>query len=267
MVQTFPPRPRESFGAAVLLFVAVVAGGVCARRLVGALPLSMPVGAAILGTVAIGGLMFAGLRLIFTARVLPRPAHLACGFAGLAAAVGLTAEPLPLLICLLVTGATTAALGWVATYVREAANDQETVRYTPAEPVATDSPAELNAEAESDFETAWLRLARVRRDGFDVLEGTLTVEFAAGESAKTVHLPVWPPFAGEPEVECECDDDTVRVRPLAAKSHGLSLEVRRGGSAKKPSAAEVAFAAMAPLTEAAGEEPAGDEITPLRSAG
>ena len=55
---------------------------------------------------------------------------------------------------------------------------------------------------------------------------------AAGESQRSLHLPIAPPLAAAPQVECEpLDDGQVEVTVGACHAYGVRLDVRRTGDA------------------------------------
>jgi hypothetical protein len=66
-------------------------------------------------------------------------------------------------------------------------------------------------------------------DGLDCLEALLRISFSAGEREAIVHLPLHPPLAGPPEVECEpLDDADLTFKVTTAQPYGVRIEVRRG---------------------------------------
>ena len=72
---------------------------------------------------------------------------------------------------------------------------------------------------------------RTTPDGLDCLEALLRIPFAAGEREAVVHLPLHPPLAGPPEVECEpLDDADLTFKVTTAQPYGVRIEVRRGGA-------------------------------------
>lgn len=79
-------------------------------------------------------------------------------------------------------------------------------------------------------------------DGRDRLEGTVQIDFAAGQRQAVAHVPFSPPFAQPPAVECEVlDDADVCVKPAAVYTYGLRLEARRGGDCTRPQSVPVGY--------------------------
>lgn len=85
--------------------------------------------------------------------------------------------------------------------------------------------------AESVTQT-WTRSSGV--DG-DRMEGAVRVVFHAGERLRYVHVPCLPPFAGAPQVWCECDTNEFTAECDTVRPFGIRLSVRR-----RPLAAEAA---------------------------
>ena len=74
------------------------------------------------------------------------------------------------------------------------------------------------------------RMERSVDGGEELIAVEWRVEFAAGETSRAVHLPITPPLAAAPEVECEpLDDAEVDVTVGACHAYGVRLDVRRTG--------------------------------------
>ena len=86
-------------------------------------------------------------------------------------------------------------------------------------------------------------LVRSIHDGTESLEGLIRFEIPAGETVQVLHVPVWPPLAGEPAVTCDLEEIEGRVRVPVAKSHGFRIEVRVPEAIDEPLAGAVRFAA------------------------
>ncbi|MEO1995285.1 MAG: hypothetical protein ABGZ17_08415 [Planctomycetaceae bacterium] len=69
------------------------------------------------------------------------------------------------------------------------------------------------------------RLTRRDEEGLDVFEGTVRVDFAAGQKLAIVHLPFWPAFSCPPRMVCEGTD--CRVKVAAVQVYGTRIEVKR----------------------------------------
>ena len=68
-------------------------------------------------------------------------------------------------------------------------------------------------------------------------------EIAAGQTVQTLHVPVWPPLSGEPDVRCELEGLDGRVRVALAKPYGLRLEIRLVEPIDEPLSGAVRFVA------------------------
>lgn len=83
-------------------------------------------------------------------------------------------------------------------------------------------------------------------DGSNTLVGNLRCHIPAGESSTLVQLPVWPFFAGEPDVHCSVvDDSDVRAKVIQNHANGIAVEVRRIGDEIAASAHEVVLEIVA----------------------
>ncbi|HSG71547.1 MAG TPA: hypothetical protein VLA12_14085 [Planctomycetaceae bacterium] len=93
-----------------------------------------------------------------------------------------------------------------------------------------------------------------RADGSEWMEGMLLVEFQARQKTAIVHLPVWPAFATQPEIQSELlggPDLDIEVKTI--RRWGLRIELTRRASGLDPDSAELAFfiSAQAAVREAA----------------
>lgn len=114
-------------------------------------------------------------------------------------------------------------------------------------------------EPHLQFETAdrhvGQRIERGRRaDGSEWMEGMLLVEFEARQKTAIVHLPVWPAFETQPEIQSELlggPDLDIEVKTI--RRWGLRIELTRRASGLDPDSAELAFfiSAQAAVREAA----------------
>lgn len=68
-------------------------------------------------------------------------------------------------------------------------------------------------------------------------------EIPAGDGAHTLHVPLWPPLAGEPAVTCELHEIDGRVQVPVTKPYGLRIEVRVPEPVDEPLAGVVRFVA------------------------
>lgn len=109
-------------------------------------------------------------------------------------------------------------------------------------------------EATADSEpTLWMRRS-APPGGDDRLEGAVFVDFAAGQSVATVHVPFCPAFNHAPRFDCEIRNaPDVRVKGTAVYPYGCRLELKRGGAQPGTARIEVRFSAsrLNPSTRAA----------------
>ena len=126
-----------------------------------------------------------------------------------------------------------------------------------------DSPqltfSEDDDEPHLQFESADRHVAQriergYRTDGSEWMEGMLLVEFQARQKTAIVHLPVWPAFATQPEIQSELlggPDLDIEVKTI--RRWGLRIELTRRASGLDPDSAELAFfiSAKAAVREAA----------------
>lgn len=77
-----------------------------------------------------------------------------------------------------------------------------------------------------------------------MVEGTVKVNFEAGQKRANVHIPFSPPLPGVPEVECESvSDDVLRLKVPVRQTYGIRIEARRS-DASLPLETEIGFAAV-----------------------
>lgn len=77
-----------------------------------------------------------------------------------------------------------------------------------------------------------------------MIEGIARAAFAAGQKRVNLQIPISPPLAGVPEVECEpTGHEPLRVRAALRQPYGLRIEVRRS-EASQPLEAEISFSAV-----------------------
>ena len=83
-------------------------------------------------------------------------------------------------------------------------------------------------------------------NGEEVIEGSLQIEFKAGQKQTHAHIAFTPPFPCVPEIECEIlADSPVQVRIAAVHTYGGRLELRRSTNFEMTASVELAFAASA----------------------
>lgn len=96
-----------------------------------------------------------------------------------------------------------------------------------------------------DEQTETIRLERTTDEfGGEMIEGTGTAMFAVGQKRAHLHIPLSPPMAGVPLVECEpVGSESVRTRVAARQPYGIRIEVRRT-EASAALNAEISFSAV-----------------------
>ena len=90
-------------------------------------------------------------------------------------------------------------------------------------------PIDESETTESDDrQTQWMQ-RRLSDDGRqEIIEGEISISFAAGQKQAAVHLPFSPPLAGIPQVECEPLDGTdIRWKVTIAQPYGVRIDVHR----------------------------------------
>lgn len=119
----------------------------------------------------------------------------------------------------------------------------------------SDDEEELHLQFESADRHMAQRVERgFRADGSEWMEGMLLVEFQARQKTAIVHLPVWPAFATQPEIQSELlggPDLDIEVKTI--RRWGMRIELTRRASGLDPDSAELAFfiSAKAAVREAA----------------
>jgi hypothetical protein len=116
---------------------------------------------------------------------------------------------------------------------------------------ATSASEALWSEATDDPGDSTISLARSHRDGIERVEGSMSLAFAANEAQKSLHVPLWPPLATEPSVECELEGLDGRVRVALAKRHGFRIDVRLPEAPDEPLHGTLRFVATASCASAA----------------
>ena len=94
-------------------------------------------------------------------------------------------------------------------------------------------------------------LIRSTERGTERIEGSMAIDFDAHELTKTLHVPLWPPLAAEPTVECRLDGLDGRIRVPLAKRHGFRIEVRLPEGCDEPLSGTLRFTATAVSQSAA----------------
>lgn len=245
---------QQKTAAIVLLCVFVMGVAIFTRRLSGAITQNLASGEAALYAGLFATVVVAALRS------LQRPTMRldAVGRSALALipslvfVAGLSNEPLTVLACL---AAVAAVIGF-----SDRGSAAVTVSSVAAEPsAASDAPmaqselAEaLSADAEDPVVSfGCISLHRQSVGNVERIEGAMALEFGARELTKTVHVPLWPPLASEPAVECQLEGLDGRVRVPLAKRHGFRIEVRLPEACDEPLAGTLRFTATAECRAAA----------------
>lgn len=117
------------------------------------------------------------------------------------------------------------------------------------EPVATEQEpiAELDEEIADESTTQWMT-RRKEADG-EAIEGTVRVEFAAGQREVVLHVTFCPPLASVPEVEFECvDGEDWQIKSEAALPYGLRIQVRRSTAVTLEQSGLIAYMATSSRT-------------------
>ncbi len=80
--------------------------------------------------------------------------------------------------------------------------------------------------------------------GGEMIDGTIRVFFEVGQKRAHLHVPISPPLAGLPEVECEAvSDDSVRCKVAVRQPYGIRIEARRS-DASQALDTDIGFAAV-----------------------
>ena len=162
---------------------------------------------------------------------------------------GVVSDPLAFVVCLVpVTAVCVAAAVGGASQSR--VGDSVTGAATPTEAhPQTPDLAPLTQDSFEPLEDAAGSLDIQRVEGVQ-LSGRLSFELPAGETLRTLHVPLWPPLEFDPQVTCSLDEIDGRVRVTLAKRYGLRIEVRLPEAVDEPLTGVVRFTAR-PLIAAA----------------
>jgi hypothetical protein len=110
----------------------------------------------------------------------------------------------------------------------------------PAAPLATDDP------------TVSLQMTRRAAGGGETIEITTRLTFLPGERQVSVHLPIAPPLASVPEVECEpVEASDVELSIGAVYAYGVRIDAKRPLPVDAPLATTIAILLRAALAERA----------------
>lgn len=91
-------------------------------------------------------------------------------------------------------------------------------------PVETASPANVVQQ-----------FTRTREDDVEVISGSATLNFEAGEQTATLHLVFSPSLNSDPEIEVESETEGVSVRTTERRSYGARIEAKRRDSREEQS--------------------------------
>lgn len=226
--------------------LGVVACSVFARRVSGATQADIAPGeSALYAALFAVGTLFATRELAREVEAsLRRVLDLTTLLLALTFIAALSLNPLTILACLGVV-----AVVFALNFFESAAAGvslQSLARFKP--PASDLTPIETDAgvdEAPPASEPAHngITLVRSTRGCTERVEGSMSLEFEANESLKTLHVPLWPPLSGDPHVECELEGLEGRVRVPLAKRHGFRIEVRLPESIDEPLAGTLRFVA------------------------
>lgn len=236
--------PVRLWGLGAAAALAVMALAVFVLRAAG-----VPLQGVAAGEAAVYSALFAATALavlrwaldgITVARVRQGMASTAALLLTLTFAAGLSADALTLLVCLLVTLAL-VGIDLFAGPARRPALDSEGIRGASQ----ANSQIDVGSGVEAPADDA-LRLVRSVAEGVEHLEGRIRFETAAGETSRTLHVPLWPPLPASPSVACELEGIEGRVRVPFAKPHGFRIEVRLPEAVDEPLSGVVRFTAECP---------------------
>ncbi len=244
---------RQQKAAIVVLFcLFIIAITVFARRLFGAFTHDLAPGEAALYS----GLFAAAA--VASVRSLRIPAICHEGVAGpvttlilsLIFVAGLSVDPATMLVCLasiaLVIGLAQRRPAAEVAFVQQPSAD---VDMGSAD--IMDAGSSVMAADRAEAASGRVSLLRSTIGGAERIEGSMAIEFAAGELTKTLHVPLWPPLAAEPAVECRLEGLEGRVRVPLAKRHGFRIEIRLPEGCDEPLAGTLQFIATAACHAAA----------------
>lgn len=169
------------------------------------------------------------LTLLFLAGLSTDPVAILCGVLSTAAVIGMATYAAPSVAR--DAGRTTTHHGDAA---ESLGGDAELRLETP--PVATH-------EEESGSPGHHVELVRSVEGSTEQVRGTLRFVANPGETATTLHVPLWPPLAGVPHVQCELEGIDGRATVPHAKPHGFRIEVRLPEPVDEPLDGTVRFRA------------------------
>jgi len=243
---------QQKMAIVVLFCLFIIAITVFARRLFGAFAHDLAPGEAALYSSLFAAAAVASLRSL---RI---PAICHEGVAGpvmslvlsLIFVAGLSVVPAAMLVCL-------ASIGLVIGLAqRQPATELAFVQKPSFDAVVrpsdvTDTGSSVMAADLAEAASGRVSLLRSTVGGAERIEGSMAIEFAAGELSKTLHVPLWPPLAAEPTVECRLEGLEGRVRVPLAKRHGFRIEIRLPEGCDEPLAGTLQFIATAACHSAA----------------
>lgn len=160
---------------------------------------------------------------------------------------GLSADPITILAGTFVTAMTL----WLTAFGdrRITAERSTNASVTPA----TGSFVTPNDDADllDHANDAQVELVRTANGTCDRVAGAIHFDLDAGETLKTLHVPLWPSLAGEPKVRCDLEGLDGRVSVPYAKPHGFRIEVRLPEAIDEPLEGVVRFVAECPIRSVA----------------
>ncbi|MGC1272306.1 MAG: hypothetical protein WBC44_01260 [Planctomycetaceae bacterium] len=233
------------------------------RRLVAAPLRDLPAGETIVYTAlfatacfAVSGLSARQLSPLWTRAAIPPVSTLVLTLVFLA---GLSTVPVTILAGSLVA---TAAVGLMTLTVRletshAARVNAECDDVDPPERTVTEEPYRAIRDDDEHgpdsqkSDDPLVKLVRTNAAGGERITGSIRFETAPGETAKTLHVPLWPPLTGVPSVQCELNGIDGRVSVPYAKSHGFRIEVRLPEAVDEPLEGAVRFVAECEESSAA----------------
>jgi len=165
----------------------------------------------------------------------------------LAFLAGLTTDPVTILAGTFVAAGTLAL---------PALSDRHTAADAPTnapvmpghEPLVTPND---DAVLHDDPRDAQIELVRTADGTCDRIAGAIRFDLDAGETFKTLHVPLWPSLAAEPMVRCDLEGLDGRVSVPYAKPHGFRIEVRLPEAIDEPLEGVVRFVAECPARSVA----------------
>ncbi len=121
-----------------------------------------------------------------------------------------------------------------------------TVSFEIEDGVVEDVPCRTEDERPLPDENTTQWMTRRQEPDGEAIEGTVRVDFAAGQRDATVHVTFCPPLPSVPEVELECvDGEDWQIRPEAVLPYGLRIQVRRSEGIAIEQSGLVAYLATA----------------------